>query len=150
MKRHSAARAALVFAFVASTAGISAHSEEAVLLTPQNIVFSPVDPKDPMAGEVAVLAGDPSKPGPYALRARLKAGSSVKTHSHSTAEYGTVLSGKARMSFGDKPDEANAKTITAGSFLALPAGRTHTLWIDEDSVVDIYSTGPYDEIFVPN
>ncbi len=128
----------------------SAYAEDAVLLAGKDVKFGLVDPKDPMTGEMAVLSGDPSKPGAFTLRLRLKSGYVAKTHSHSTAEYVTVLSGKGRMSFGDVPDEANAMTFSAGSFLYLPAGQTHTLWIDEDTTADLYSTGPFDEKYVQN
>ncbi len=146
MKHHLA----FLAAFAALAVSVSAQAEEPILLAQNEIGFGLVDPKDAMAGEVAVLSGDPSKPGPFAVRLRFKAGSMVKTHSHSTAEYVTILSGKGRMSFGNAPDEANAKEIAAGSFLYLPAGKTHTLWIDEESVADLYSTGPFDETFVQN
>ena len=150
MKRQATLFAVLALVAFAATLGSPAHADDAILVAAEDIKFAMVDPKDPMAGEIAVLAGDPSKPGPFTLRMRLKAGSMVKTHSHSTAEYVTVLSGKGRMSFGDVPDESHAKTITAGGFLYLPAGQTHTLWIDEDAVADLYSTGPFDEKYVQN
>jgi len=142
--------AAFMFASFAVLTGTTANAEQAVLVAQKEIKFDPVDPKDAMAGEVAVLAGDPSKPGPFTLRLRFKAGSMVKTHSHSTAEYVTILSGKGRMSFGDVPDESKAVPFAAGSFLYLPAGQTHAVWVDEDAVADLYSTGPFDEKFVQN
>jgi|GEM_PF-5518868 len=126
----------------------SAHAEDAVLLAEKNVKFGLADPKDPMAGEMAVLSGDPSKPGAFTLRLRLKSGYMAKTHSHSTAE--PCCPARGRMSFGNVPDEANAETFAAGSFLYLPAGQTHTLWIDEDTTADLYSTGPFDEKYVQN
>lgn len=150
MKRHIALFATLTLFAAAAPVGSLARAADALVIDSKDIKFDMADPKDPMAGEMAVLAGDPSKPGPFTVRARLKAGAMVKTHSHSADEYVTILSGKARMSFGDVPDEAHAKNLTAGGFLYLPAGQTHTLWIDEDVVGDIYSTGPFDEKYMQN
>ena len=150
MKPHVTLFTSLAFLTFAAPFSSSANAEDAVVVSGKDIKFDMVDPKDPMAGEMAVLAGDPSKSGPFTVRMRLKAGAMVKPHSHSTGEYITILSGKARMSFGDIPDEAHAKTLSAGDFLYLPAGQTHTLWIDEDAVGDLYSTGPFDEKYVQN
>lgn len=146
MKSPATLIAAALLAFGASFA----YAEDAVLLAGKDVKFAMADPKRPMAGEMAVLSGDPSKPGAFTLRLRLKAGYMAKTHSHSTSEYVTVLSGKGRMFFGNVPDEANATAFAAGSFLYLPAGQTHTLWIDEDTTADLYSTGPFDEKYVQN
>lgn len=150
MQRQIANLAVVTILACAGWPALAAHAEQPLLAGPMDIKFAPVDPKDPLAGEAALLAGDPSQPGSFVMRLRLKAGSFVKAHSHSTGEYVTVLSGKARMSFGDEPDEANAKPLTAGSFLYLPAGQTHSLWIDEDAVADLFSTGPFDEKYVQN
>jgi quercetin dioxygenase-like cupin family protein len=111
------------------------------------VVFGPANPAHPDSGEeIAVLAGDPSKPGPFVVRMRVKAGTMVPVHTHSTPEYVTVLSGKALMSFGKTSDKSKAVTLTAGSFLYMPGGQYHALWVEEDAVADLYSTGPFDEI----
>jgi quercetin dioxygenase-like cupin family protein len=148
MKRQFAILAALASAICVISATSPALADESLLIAPDDIRFAAVDPNDPAAGEAAVLVGDPSQPGTFVMRLRLKAGSFVKAHRHSTAEYVTVHSGKARMSFGDVPDEAAAKPLVPGSFLYLPAGQTHSLWIDEDAVADLFSMGPFDEQYV--
>lgn len=122
-------------------------ADEPAVVGASEAVFGPADPAHPEAGmEIAVLAGDPSKPGPFVLRGRIKAGTMVPAHKHSTPEYMTVLSGKALMSFGTKSDKSTAVTLTTGSFLYMPAGQYHTLWVEEDAVADLYSMGPFDEI----
>jgi quercetin dioxygenase-like cupin family protein len=120
-------------------------ADEATVIGASEVVFGPADPAHPEAGDVAVLAGDPSKPGPFVMRLRVKAGAMVPAHKHSTPEYVTVMSGRALMSFGEKSDKSKAVTLTAGSFLYLPGGQFHTLWIEEDAVADLYSMGPFDE-----
>ncbi len=123
-------------------------ADEATVIGASEVMFSPADPAHPDAGEeIAVLAGDPSKPGPFVARMRVKAGTMDPTHKHSMPEYVSVLSGKALMSFGEKPDKSKAVTLTAGSFLYLPGGQYHTLWVEEDAVADLYATGPFDQTF---
>ncbi len=97
----------------------------------------------PPGAQVAVLYGNPSKKGPFAVRFKFPAGYAVPTHSHPTDEYLTVISGKARMAFGEKADEAQAKPLPEAAFMILPAGAWHRLWADSEMVVELHSTGPF-------
>ena len=56
-----------------------------------------MDPKQPNGIQLAVLYGDPSKSGPFGLRLKIPAGLQIGSHSHSSSEYITVVSGKATM-----------------------------------------------------
>ena len=96
----------------------------------------------PPGAQVAVLYGDPSKTGPFALRFKFPAGYQIPTHSHPTDELLTVLSGTARMAFGEEAAEATAEPMTQDAFMVLPAGYWHALWIDSETVVELHSTNP--------
>lgn len=97
----------------------------------------------PPGAQVAVLFGDPSKPGPFALRFKFPAGYFIPTHSHPTDELITVLSGQARMAFGEDASEKTAGGMTTDAFMVLPAGYWHALWIDSETIVELHSTGPF-------
>jgi quercetin dioxygenase-like cupin family protein len=97
----------------------------------------------PPGAKVAVLYGDPSKSGPFAVRFEFPSGYEVPIHSHPTHEFITVISGKMRMAFGEKADVAAAQPLVPGSFMSLPAGAWHHLWVDADSVIELHSTGPF-------
>jgi quercetin dioxygenase-like cupin family protein len=97
----------------------------------------------PPGAQMAVLYGNPSKKGPFALRFKFPSGYALPTHSHPTDEYLTVISGKARMAFGAKADEAQAEPYPAGAFMILPAGAWHRLWADADTIIELHSTGPF-------
>ena len=97
----------------------------------------------PPGAQVAVLYGDPSKAGPFALRFKFPAGYQIPTHSHPTDELLTVLSGKARMSFGEAASEKTADAMSQDSFMVLPAGHWHALWIDSETIIELHSTGPF-------
>lgn len=121
-------------------------ADEPAVIGAGEVVFGPADPAHTDSGEeIAVLAGDPSKSGPFVARIRIKAGTMIAAHTHSTPEYVTVLSGRALMTFGKTADKSKAVTLTAGSFLYLPGGQHHTLWVEEDAVADLYSVGPFDQ-----
>jgi hypothetical protein len=55
-----------------------------------------------------------------------------------------VISGGGRMAFGEDANPASAQPLPAGSFMDLPAGAWHHLWIDADTIVELHSTGPFD------
>src|SRR5215510_7912878 len=97
----------------------------------------------PEGAQAAVLFGDPSKEGPFALRFKFPAGYQIPTHSHPTDELLTVLSGKARMSFGEEASDKTAEAMNQDSFMVLPAGQWHELWIDSETIIELHSTGPF-------
>src|SRR5829696_4889031 len=76
----------------------------------------------PPGAEVAVLYGNPTAEGPFAIRFKLPSDYEIPTHSHTTAELITVLSGNARMALGEDATDGNAQVLAAGAFMSLPAG----------------------------
>ena len=55
--------------------------------------WGPAPPSLPKGAQLALLAGDPAKPGPFALRVRFPPNSVVAPHWHATDENLTVLDG---------------------------------------------------------
>lgn len=113
------------------------------MTTPQEIKWSAAPPSLPAGAEAAVLFGDPSKEGLFALRLKLPKGYRIAPHSHPKPEIVTVISGTFRLGMGDKADESKGKPLPAGSFFAMPPGMTHFAVVDEDTVVQLNSTGPW-------
>jgi quercetin dioxygenase-like cupin family protein len=70
--------------------------------------------------EMAVLAGDPSKPGNYTIRLKLADGSHVAAHWHPEDENVTVLQGTFLAGMGDKYDPAALHEYPAGSYIFSP------------------------------
>jgi quercetin dioxygenase-like cupin family protein len=129
-----------IFAF--ALAPVNA-AEGAKITLPDALTWAPAQGLPPGA-QIAVLYGDPSKTGPFAVRFKFPAGYEIPTHSHPTDEFLTVISGKARMAFGEKADAASAQAFPAGAFMSLAAGSWHHLWIDADTTIELLSTGPFD------
>jgi quercetin dioxygenase-like cupin family protein len=126
------------------SAGLDAFAADAMPMMTEaaKLTWMPAEGLPPGA-QVAVLYGDPSKTGPFALRFKFPAGYQIPTHSHPTDELLTVLSGTARMAFGEAAAEATAEPMTQDAFMVLPAGYWHALWIDSETVVELHSTGPF-------
>jgi quercetin dioxygenase-like cupin family protein len=123
--------------------GVAAQAaESAAIIQPEALAWGPAEGLPPGA-KVAVLYGDPSKAGPFALRFDFPAGYEVATHSHPTDEFITVISGKMRMAFGEKAEASAAQPLGPAAFMSLPAGAWHHLWVDTESIVELHSTGPF-------
>jgi quercetin dioxygenase-like cupin family protein len=86
--------------------------------------------------------------GLVGLRLKLPKGYSVPPHSHSVQEVVTVISGTFRFGMGETADKSKARPLSAGSFFALPSGMVHHVFIDEDTVIQISTIGPWDFNYV--
>jgi hypothetical protein len=54
-----------------------------------------------------------------------------------------VISGTFRLGMGEKADQSKAKPLPAGAFFAMPPGMAHFAFVDEDTVIQLNSTGPW-------
>jgi quercetin dioxygenase-like cupin family protein len=133
----SAAALALAFALPVSAA------DDHRIIGPNDVKWSPGPPSMPKGAEAAVLFGDPSKEGLFAMRLKLPKGYQIPPHSHPRPEVVTVISGTFRIGMGETADPAKATPLTAGGLFAFPPGMTHFASTDEDTVVQLNSTGPW-------
>ena len=62
------------------------------VIHPEDILWKPF-PAFPPAARLAVLVGDPTKPGPYLIRVKLPAGTKMLPHRHPEDRIYTVISG---------------------------------------------------------
>jgi len=118
------------------------------IVSPQEVTWGPAPPSIPPGAEAAVLYGDPSKEGMFALRLKLPKGYVIPAHSHPKPEVVTVISGTFRLGMGETADPGAAKPLPAGSFFALSPGMTHFAYTDEETVVQLNSTGPWSLTYV--
>ncbi len=118
------------------------------IITPQEIEWGAAPASLPQGAQAAVLYGDPSKEGPFALRLKLPKGYAIPPHSHLKPEIVTVISGTFRLGMGETSDASKAKPLPAGSFFAMPPGMNHFAAVDEDTVVQINSLGPWSIAYV--
>jgi len=131
--------AAAVFAPMALGQANDGHT----VLTTGDIKWSPAPPSIPAGAHAAVLYGDPGKDGPFALRLKLPKGYAIAPHTHPKPEIVTVISGMFRLGMGESADRSKGQPLAAGSFFALQPGMAHFAFADEDTVIQLNSTGPW-------
>lgn len=93
--------------------------------------------------QAAVLHGDPSNEGLFVMRLKLPAGYRIAPHSHPKPEIVTIISGAFNVGMGETADKAKAQRLPAGSFFAFDPGMAHYAHVDEETVVQINSVGPW-------
>lgn len=121
----------------------TAHTSGGTIVTSQEVKWAPAPASVPKGAEAAVLYGDPSKEGPFAMRLRFPANYRLPAHTHPAPEIVTVISGTFKLGHGAQADKEKAQALPAGSFFAFPPGSQHYAFTDEPTVVQINSNGPW-------
>jgi quercetin dioxygenase-like cupin family protein len=135
--------AALAVASVGTTALVSQSRAMDMVPDASSIKWEAAPPSLPKGAQIAVLAGDPSKDGPYVLRLKLPDRYVVPAHHHPTAENVTIVSGTFYAGMGDKVDQAKAAAFKPGGFASLPANMNHFAWASGETVVQVHGNGPF-------
>jgi quercetin dioxygenase-like cupin family protein len=114
------------------------------ITTPESLKWQP------LAGPalMAVVSGDPSKPGPYVIRIKSPDGFRIPPHWHPQDEHITVLSGTFRVGMGEKFDEATLRDLPTGSFAFMPREMRHFATSRGDVIVQVHGMGPFQVIYV--
>lgn len=113
------------------------------MVAPNDIKWAPAPKMLPAGAEAAVLFGDPTKEGLFALRLKVPAGYAIPPHTHPAYEVVTVISGATNLGMGKTADPGATKALPAGSFFALPPGMAHYVYFDEETVVQVTTNGPW-------
>ncbi len=114
-----------------------------VEMTPADLKWGPAPNALPPGAQAAVLEGDPSATGTFAMRLKIPAGYTIAPHSHPRQERVTVLSGQFQLGHGRSFDESKLQTLEAGSFFSLPPGMEHFARASADTVLQLNSDGPW-------
>jgi quercetin dioxygenase-like cupin family protein len=134
---------AIVSGLIALAGLASAQGMDDKMLGPQDIKWTKAPPSVPPGAEASVLYGDPGKDGLFVLRFKLPKGYAIPPHTHPKPEIVTVISGTFTLGMGNVADKGNAKPLPAGSFFAFEPGMAHYAFTDEETVVQINSSGPW-------
>jgi quercetin dioxygenase-like cupin family protein len=134
---------AVVLSAFAAAAVVAGTMDEHRIVSPQDIKWGPAPASIPAGAEATVLYGDPAKEGLFALRLRMPAGYHIPPHMHPKPEIVTVISGTFRLGMGETADKQKGQALPAGSFFALAPGMAHYAFADEDTVIQLNSTGPW-------
>jgi quercetin dioxygenase-like cupin family protein len=91
--------------------------------------------------KMAILDGDPHKRGLFVIRLKLPVGTKIPPHMHDNVERVTVISGKFNLAMGDKPE--NPRVLPAGSYFSISPQTVHNAWVDEETILQIATMGPW-------
>jgi len=124
-------------------ASAQAPPSEHKMVLPNALTWSDAPPGLPRGAKMAVLSGDPSKPGLFVLRVQLPAGYTVAAHWHPSDEAVTVLSGTFALGMGDKLDPQKLESLPVGGYALLPAKMGHYAMAKTAAVIQIHAMGPF-------
>lgn len=120
-------------ASVAAQPGISA--------TPDEVNWKAVDGEP--GWQIAILAGDPTKPGPFVERFKVPPNATTPLHTHPNTENITVLAGSFGLAENSTFDKSSGKILPAGSFYLLPPNQAHFAWSGAGgAIIQIHGVGP--------
>lgn len=97
----------------------------------------------PPGAQVAILEGDPMKPGPYTMRLKVPKDYTIPPHWHNSPEHVTVISGTFNLAPGEKIDRSKGTELPAGSFFMLQPKSHHYAWASEETVIQLHGRGPW-------
>ena len=117
------------------------------IVTADSLKWAPLFPGVD-AIQMAVVSGDPSKPGPFVIRLKVAKGASIAPHWHPTTENVTVLQGTFSVGMGDKLDESKLTKMQPGDFVSVTAHAHHYAKADTDTTVQVNAPGPFVITFV--
>jgi hypothetical protein len=120
-----------------------------VLVNSGELVWVDAPPGLPKGVKLAVLEGDPSKPGPFTMRGMVPANYMIAPHTHPGIEHVTVIQGEAYMGMGEKVDKAAAKKLAAGGFAVMPVGHVHYFFTKgKKATIQVHGVGPWGITYV--
>ena len=137
----------LLFAALGASAQV-AHSPAHVMENPGAAKWGPAPPMLPPGAQIAVLAGNPSRPEPYAVRLKFPASYDIQAHSHPTDEHVVVVSGELFMGMGNKLDKKSALGLAVGGFALMPANANHFAFTRAETTIVLYGQGPVEFNYV--
>jgi quercetin dioxygenase-like cupin family protein len=85
-------------------------------------------PAFPPEARLAVVVGDPRKPGPYVVRVKLPGGIKLMPHTHPEDRIYTVMAGVFYIGLGTTFDPDKLVAYAPGSIVILPANTPHFHW----------------------
>lgn len=120
----------------------------AIVVLPHGVEWQPAPASLEAGARMAVLEGDPSKPGPFTMRLWLPAGYRIAPHMHPSDERVTVISGTFHVGMGGTYREGSATALPAGTYAALAPGVAHFAWAEGETVIQLNNIGPWSLTYV--
>jgi len=138
----------IVLAAAAALLGSAAGGSPAVAqINSSELKWGPAPPGLPAGAQLAVLSGDPGKPGLFTVRIKFPAGYTVPPHHHPADEMVTVIEGDFALGMGDKVDREAMTVLKPGGYALAAKTMNHYVTSAGGGVVQITSMGPFQIIY---
>jgi quercetin dioxygenase-like cupin family protein len=109
---------------------------------PEDIDWKPF-PAFPPPARLAIVVGEPTKPGPYVIRVKVPSGVKIMPHKHPEDRVYTVISGVFYIGLGDQFDADKLEAYPPGSVIVLPGDTHHFHWAKAGEYVSqVTAIGP--------
>jgi hypothetical protein len=108
------------------------------------LAWGPAPPALPSGSRVAVVSGDPSKPGPFTIRIDMPPDYAVRPHHHPVIEELRLLEGTLHLGHGPKWDEKAFKAVAPDQPVSMPPKQPHFVHAASRVLIEVQSTGPFE------
>jgi len=97
----------------------------------------------PPSVRLAVIVGEPARPGPYLIRVKVPSGVRLMPHSHPEDRLYTVISGVFYIGLGERFDAEKLMAYPPGAVVVLPGNTPHFHWAKSgEYVTQVTAMGP--------
>lgn len=110
--------------------------------------WGPAPPGLPSGAKGAIVAGDPSKAGPFTVRLDMPDGYEIRPHTHPTSERLRTIEGTVMMGRGKQWDNGKLKAHAKGAEMSLGAQEAHFVRAQGRTIIEVESTGPFQITYV--
>jgi len=119
-----------------------------VQVTPGEVKWMP-SPALPAGAQLAVVYGNPLKPGLYVMLLKFPANWKNPPHSHPIEQVATVLSGTVYSGLGESFDPNKLKMFPPGSVYTEPVNMSHFTETREEGVIlHVTGVGPFSTQYI--
>ncbi|MCG7394280.1 cupin domain-containing protein [Microvirga sp. ACRRW] len=125
-----------------------AQQQQHTMVNAADVTWKDGPPSLPKGAQMSVLYGDPSKDGIFMMRLKLPANYKIPPHTHAVDEVVTVVDGEFNLGMGPQFDAAKTKAITTGGVIAMAPGTQHYVQINQETVVQLSTRGPWSIAYV--
>jgi len=123
--------------------GMSQMTADHIMAIPADMQWVDAPPGLPPGAKVAVIEGNPGKPGLFTMRGKIPANYKIMPHTHPADEHVTVIEGSCYMGMGGKFDENPATKMSTGAFAVMKTGTIHYFFTKKECIIQIHGVGPW-------
>ncbi|WP_243368958.1 cupin domain-containing protein [Microvirga solisilvae] len=120
-----------------------AQQQQHVMANAADMTWKDGPPSLPKGAQMSVLYGDPAKDGIFVMRLKLPANYKIPPHTHPVDEVVTIIDGEFNIGMGPQFDAAKTTALKAGGIIAMAPGTQHFVQINQETVVQLSTRGPW-------